>query len=63
MTKRKRIAKSLNAIEKVELTENLIMCYDSGIAPEAHEIKRARELGIDIEALEKVQGDGSTSSY
>jgi hypothetical protein len=63
MTNRKPTSNSANAIEKVELTENLLKCYSCAVDPTAEELIRAVELGIDIEALKEVKGGDDAASY
>lgn len=62
MKKQKEII-SEDIAEKVRLTENLLLCYGTGVQPEAAEIARARELGIDVDGLAGVKGDDEASTY
>lgn len=50
-------------MEKVRLTENLLLCYGSGLEPTEQEVARARELGIDVDGMSEVKGNDEASSY
>lgn len=54
---------STDIAEKVKLTENLLLCYGSGLEPEEKEVARARELGIDVDGMRGVKDEDEASSY
>tara|TARA_R110000851_G_scaffold317339_1_gene480799 strand:+ start:27238 stop:27423 length:186 start_codon:yes stop_codon:yes gene_type:complete len=60
---KKREVISEHIAEKVKLTENLLLCYGTGVDPTPEEIARARELGIDVDGLAGVKGDDEASTY
>ena len=51
-----------STIEKVELTENLLMCFSSHVEPTDEELVRAEQLDIDVKGLREVYND-STDNY
>ena len=63
MTKRKQTSSSRDAMEKVQLTESLLKCYSCAVEPDAQEVARAIELGIDIKTLKEVNEDDAASTY
>ncbi len=63
MKKRKQEIVSEDIAEKVKLTENLLVCYGTGVEPSLKEVSRARELGIDVDGLAGVKRDDEASTY
>lgn len=46
-----------STIEKVELTENLLMCFASHVEPTDAELIRAEQLDIDVKGLREVYNE------
>lgn len=57
------MGKKDNTIEKVELTENLLMCFASNVEPTEAELERAEELSIDVKGLREVYNEEPTNNY
>lgn len=51
-----------STIEKVELTENLLMCFASHVEPTDAELVRAEQLEIDVKGLREVY-NGPSDNY
>jgi hypothetical protein len=54
---------SANTMEKVKLTENLLLDFSADVEPKASDLERARELGIDVDGLRGVMGHDEAGTY
>lgn len=48
------MSKGDEAQEKVKFVEDLLATYESGIEPTQEQLELALEMGVDIEAMERV---------